>query len=56
MIYSIKSSRKVKKCEANDFLKTYSYDDMIVNGVKSSFSRMMFDIGRLERDEEVVRR
>jgi len=28
---------------------THGFDDMIMNGEKSSFSRMMFDIGRLER-------
>jgi len=30
-------------------LMTHSFDDMIMNGVKSSFSRIVFDIGRLER-------
>jgi len=30
-------------------LMTHGFDDMIINGEKSSFSRMMFDIGRLER-------
>jgi len=30
-------------------LMTHGFDDMIMNGEKSSFSRMMFDIGRLER-------
>jgi len=35
---------------------THSFDDMVMNGEKSSFSRMMFDIGRLERIEEVVGR
>jgi len=50
----IKSSRYVKKSETSDLLMTYSSDDMIMNGEKSSFSRMMFDIGRLERIEEVV--
>jgi len=35
---------------------TRGFDDMIMNGEKSSFSRMMFDIGRLERIEEVVGR
>jgi len=28
---------------------THGFDDMIMNGEKSSFNRMMFDIGRLER-------
>jgi len=28
---------------------THGFDDMIMNGEKSSFSRMMFDIGRLGR-------
>jgi len=27
---------------------THGFDDMIMNGEKSSFGRMMFDIGRLE--------
>jgi len=27
-------------------LMTHGFDDMIMNGEKSSFSRMMFDIGR----------
>jgi len=33
---------------------THSYDDMIMKGEKVSFSRMMFDIGRLEGIEVVV--
>jgi len=35
---------------------TYSFDDMVMvmKGTKSSISRMMFDIGRLEIVEEVV--
>jgi len=48
IIYNIKSSRYVKKCEISDLLETLSYNDMIINGEKSSFSRMMFDIGRRE--------
>jgi len=28
---------------------THSFDDMIMNGEKSSFSRMKFDLGRQER-------
>jgi len=28
---------------------THGFDDMIMNGEKRSFSRMMFDIVRLER-------
>jgi len=48
MIYSVKSSRYVKKSETSD-LMTHGFDDMIMNGEKSSFSRMMLDIGRLER-------
>jgi len=55
MICSIKISRLVKKCETSDFLMTRSFDDMIMNGKKSSFGRMMFDIS-LERIEEVVGR
>jgi len=35
---------------------THSFDDMVMNREKSSFSRMVFDIGRLERIEEVVGR
>jgi len=31
-------------------------DDMIMNGGKSSFSRIMFDISRLERIEQAVGR
>jgi len=31
-------------------LMTHGFDDMIVNGEKSSFGRMVFDIGRLERN------
>jgi len=27
---------------------THGFDDLIMNGEKSSFGRMMFDIGRLE--------
>jgi len=34
---------------------THGFDDMVINGEKSSLSRMMFDIGRLERIEEVVK-
>jgi len=30
-------------------LMTHGFDDMIMNGEKSSFGRMMFDIGRQER-------
>jgi len=57
MLYSVKSSRKVKKCETSDLLMTlHGFDDMIVNGEKSSFSRMMFDIDRLVRFNEVVGR
>jgi len=37
-------------------LMIHSFDDMIMNGEKSSFSRMIFDIGRLERNEQVVGR
>jgi len=37
-------------------LMTRSFDDIGTNGKKSSFSRMMFDKGRLERIEEVVGR
>jgi len=33
---------------------TYNFVDMIMNGEESSFSRMMFDIGRLERIEQIV--
>jgi len=35
---------------------THSFDDVIMSGEKSSFSRMMFDAGRLERIEEIVGR
>jgi len=35
---------------------TYSFDDMTLNGEKSSFNKMMLDIGRLEGTEEVVGR
>jgi len=35
---------------------THSFDDMVMNGEKSSFSRMRFDMGRLERIEEVIGR
>jgi len=35
---------------------THSFDDMVMNGEKISFSIMMFDIGRLEIIEEVVGR
>jgi len=34
----------------------HSFNDVVMNGEKCSFSRMMFDLGRLERIEEVVRR
>jgi len=33
---------------------THSFDNMVMNGEKSSFSRMMFDIGPLEKIEKVV--
>jgi len=33
-----------------------SFDDMAMNGDNSNFSRIMFDIGRLERIEQVVGR
>jgi len=55
MIYSVKSTQ-VKKYDTSDFLMTPSFDDMGMNGEKSSFSRMMFDLGRLERIEEFVGR
>jgi len=35
----------------SDFLMTHSFDDMLMNGKKS---RMLFNIGRLERIDEVV--
>jgi len=53
--YSI-SSRYVKKCKTNDLLMTHSFDDMIMNREKSSFSRMMFDVGILEIIEQTVSR
>jgi len=56
MIYSVKSSRLVKKSEKSDLLMTHGFDDMIMNGEKSSYSRTMFDIGRLGRIQEVVGR
>jgi len=37
-------------------MMTHSSENMIMNADESSFSRMMFDIGRLERIEEVVGR
>jgi len=37
-------------------LMTHSFDDMIMNGEKTKFSSIMFDIGRQERMEEVVGR
>jgi len=46
---SVKSSREVKKSEKSDLLMTHGFDIMIMNGEKSSLSRMRFDIGRLER-------
>jgi len=51
MIYSVNSIRKVKKSETSDFLMTHKFDDMVMNGEKSSFSRKMFDISRLGRIE-----
>jgi len=48
MIYSVKSSRLVKKSETSDLLMTHGIDDTIMNGDNNSFGRMMFDIGRLE--------
>jgi len=36
--------KAVKKCETNDLLMTQSFDDTIMNGEKSSFSRIMFDM------------
>jgi len=35
---------------------THSFEDMVMNGEKSSFSRMLLAIGRLERIEEVLGR
>jgi len=35
---------------------SHSFDDMVMMAEKSSFSRMLFDKGRLERIEEVVGR
>jgi len=35
---------------------THGFDNMIMNGEKSRFSRVMFDKGRLERIEEFVDR
>jgi len=46
----------VKKSETSYLLMTHEFDDMIMNGEKSSFSGMMFDMGRLERIKEVVGR
>jgi len=45
----------MKKSETTDFLMTHSFDDMVVNRERNSFSRMMFDTGRLERVEVVGR-
>jgi len=33
-----------------------TFDEMVMNGEKSSHSGMMYDIGRLERIKEVVGR
>ena len=54
MIYSIKNSRQVEKSETSDVLSTHSLDYVVLNRKKSSFSRMMFDVSRLERVEQVV--
>jgi len=42
--------------ETSDSLMTVSFDDMIMNGEKNSFKRMIFDRCRLERIEEVFGR
>jgi len=44
-------SDEVKKSETSDLLRTHGFDDVIMNGENSRFSRMMFDIGRLARIE-----
>jgi len=56
IIYSIKSSRYVKKCVTSNLLRIHTFGDMVMNGVKSSFSRMMFDQGRLVRIKQIVGR
>jgi len=45
-----------RKSETSELLVTQGFDDTVMNGEKSSFSRMMFVIGRLESIDEVVDR
>jgi len=52
----INSIKTADKCETSDLLMTHSFDDMIMNGEKSSFSGMMIDTGRLDRIEQSVGR
>jgi len=46
--YIVSKARQVEQCETRDLLMIHRFDDIIMNGEKSSFSRMMFDIGRLQ--------
>jgi hypothetical protein len=45
VINGIKSGRQIKKNETSDLLMTHGFDDVIMHRKKSSFIRMMFDIG-----------
>jgi len=49
VINGIKGHRKVKKIKTGDFLRTYGINELVVNVKKSSFSGMMFTVGRLVR-------
>ena len=48
MINGIKCSREIKKTEARNLLLAIGTDELVMNGKKSSFSRMEFGIGRLK--------
>jgi hypothetical protein len=56
MVNSVESSREVKKNESSDFARVHSCNNIIVNGKKSSFSRVELTIGRLKRKIERVER
>jgi hypothetical protein len=49
MVYGVKGCGKVKKDKCRNFLLVGGKKKVIVNSKKSSFSGMIFTVGRLKR-------
>jgi len=49
VINGVKGCRKVKKTKTGDFLRTSGINELVMNIKMSSFSGMMFTVGRLVR-------